>query len=1197
MTSSPTIPTTPLEHPAMDYALLRSEGIRQLERLSGQLWTDFNAHDPGITILEQLCYAITDLGYRINYDIKDLLAGDDDPYRSLHSPAKVLTIDPVTLNDLRKLVIDVPGVKNAWIEPIEQADPGLLYDASEDDLYLKTSLPQPPHREAVPLGSLYRILIETDERLGLHPADILPEVNRRLHACRSLAEDFDPPTILPRQDILVDATIEIGAVEDPERLLAEIYNTLANVISPRIRFYTLTEMLAQGKHIDEVMDGPALEHGFIDNDDLERFQRQVGLRTSDLLQEIMDIDGVTAVGSIRISAGGSSEDWYLTLDPDMAPFLDIDKSLFSSGGPTIRLERGSIQVKLDPARVKENINVIQAASGDAPLPISERDVLLTAGQDRKIGQYYSIQYQFPATYGIGAMGLPESASPARRAQSKQLKAYLMFFDQLLANYFAQLANAKELFSFYTEQPRTYFSQTISDEALGLDEVRTHDPTAHAANVQAITEDPDTNLIGDPGSLAGRKNRFLNHLLARFAEQFTDYSLLQYAHMAQETLIRDKAAFLRDYRKIGVTRGTGFDYTLPAWGSENVSGLEKRISRKLGISTYRKRDLAELEASAEGGFHMLEHILLRPRLVDKDAMSQAVGSMSWQSAFIAQPNGKDPYSHQVSFVFPKWVDRLQEPGFLEFIHKTLREETPAHIRVYVHWLDQASMLAFETAHKEWLETAISVRLWEPLSIKSSDDPNRIIHLKLRDARDRMIQVLNIGLPYPLRDVKLNYVEIIAYNTPATIEIQGGQAGVRYQLCDEDGNAVIQDGQGFEAVSQPDGSITLTTPLIQKDITFTVLATRETEDHKTRLEAYLNQVVSIKAGIDTKLPVRFDPAAGQVVNGQQIAIDYAAKATVIVSKSQEGISYKLVTGPVDNPISLSDPIKGNKGDISLVPNDPFMEDTPISVLAYRTTNWRVSGLLDTGLTVLVRPNPALVVNVEKSILDYGGATVLTLLSPQSSAEYRLFKRDIALSEYLPDATPGSLIVQTDEGRSISVKIPDKITDWNTLGGFTDGGLFKDSNGQLSVSSGGLLEDTLLIVQATKIENREQLQLDQIVAILVRPNTAPVVSVESAEVESGAEGVVKVSGTQKGVHYQLRLNADNTPVNPPGYHITDRGLGTERLEVDVVLDEQGDAVLLLPTDAITKTTTFNVLAIKTITDVSAQLDGEATIGVITP
>ena len=69
-----TISDQPPEHPVLDYAGLVAEGIRQLERLSDGRWTDFNAHDPGITILEAACYALTDLGYRIFHDIPDLLA-------------------------------------------------------------------------------------------------------------------------------------------------------------------------------------------------------------------------------------------------------------------------------------------------------------------------------------------------------------------------------------------------------------------------------------------------------------------------------------------------------------------------------------------------------------------------------------------------------------------------------------------------------------------------------------------------------------------------------------------------------------------------------------------------------------------------------------------------------------------------------------------------------------------------------------------------------------------------------------------------------------------------------------------------------------------------------------------------------------------------------------------------------------------
>lgn len=36
---------------------------------------------------------------------------------SLPNPAQILPTAPVTLLDLRKLIIDVPEVRNAWIDP------------------------------------------------------------------------------------------------------------------------------------------------------------------------------------------------------------------------------------------------------------------------------------------------------------------------------------------------------------------------------------------------------------------------------------------------------------------------------------------------------------------------------------------------------------------------------------------------------------------------------------------------------------------------------------------------------------------------------------------------------------------------------------------------------------------------------------------------------------------------------------------------------------------------------------------------------------------------------------------------------------------------------------------------------------------------------------------------------------------------
>ena len=96
----------------LDFAALQKAGLAFVQELSGNHWTDYNAHDPGITILEQLCYLLTELAYRHGWDIKDLLmsatpAADPAqpyPYQSFFTAREILTVNPVTPDDYLSLI-------------------------------------------------------------------------------------------------------------------------------------------------------------------------------------------------------------------------------------------------------------------------------------------------------------------------------------------------------------------------------------------------------------------------------------------------------------------------------------------------------------------------------------------------------------------------------------------------------------------------------------------------------------------------------------------------------------------------------------------------------------------------------------------------------------------------------------------------------------------------------------------------------------------------------------------------------------------------------------------------------------------------------------------------------------------------------------------------------------------------------------
>ena len=167
MPQSITIQKNPQLNPSSDYSLLRQKGLEYIENLGSRLWTDYNIHDPGITILEALCYAITDLGYRTSMDIKDLLAEPDnvDPRndrQGFYTAREILTVNPWTVNDYRKLLIDIDGVKNGWLHCKACPCDGIyLYANCEKSIlqYVPTIAPVIP----IVIKGMYDVLIEFED--------------------------------------------------------------------------------------------------------------------------------------------------------------------------------------------------------------------------------------------------------------------------------------------------------------------------------------------------------------------------------------------------------------------------------------------------------------------------------------------------------------------------------------------------------------------------------------------------------------------------------------------------------------------------------------------------------------------------------------------------------------------------------------------------------------------------------------------------------------------------------------------------------------------------------------------------------------------------------------------------------------------------------------------------------------------------
>nr|MDJ0676440.1 hypothetical protein [Calothrix sp. MO_167.B42] len=834
-------------------------------------------HDPGITILEQLCYAITDLSYRLDFEMKDLLAPPPGENRKqFFTAGEILTVNPLTINDYRKLLIDIDGVKNAWLEPIQNSEPPIYYDSLRHTLTFQSD----DFTQLVNLNGLYRVLIEAEKNVvrksdesnlsesnesnlsesnesnlsesnesnlsesnesslsesnesslsesnessllesdesnlsesnesnlsesdesnlsesnesNLSESDesnlsesnesslsefdessLLKKVKSKLNQHRNLCEDFASVEILPPEEITIEAEIEVKEGFNVNELMAQIYFGLDNFISPHLQFFSLKELLDKGKTPEAIFDGFPLghgfEHGFIDDEQLDNFIKKDKLHTSDLIRIILDIQGIKTVKSITISSDKSSksesEKWSLALDPDSAPLLkDIDYLIHD-----IKFYKGQIPCTTDIQKIQDYLESLQQENKISPSTTPIKDIPIPVGKYRELSDYESIQNDFPANYGIGELGLPASASEKRKAQAKQLQAYLMFFDQILANYFAQLEHTKDLFYFpkddqtynQTDNKTTYFYQVLDSFPGAADILKTGSNSA---------EDKWNDIDLE------RRNRFLDHLMAQYCEKFTDYSLKLYNLILggnstlEEELINNKIAFLKNYPQISSGRGKAFNYTDSSWDTDdndNVSGLKQRICSLLGIPYNRKTLTPSNNSDEIEGFHIVEHILLRPPssnepesdpnflefghpisgfqgiqnnktvtcksnehgLSPNDKIQifntvnyngiyfvtnindeQHTFEIEVETGFIQSESGRwikvdhllDPYSFQLSFVFPNWLTRFKKDNFKQLIYNIINAEVPAHITSYCHWFDRAEMKDFETHYQVWLNT--------------------------------------------------------------------------------------------------------------------------------------------------------------------------------------------------------------------------------------------------------------------------------------------------------------------------------------------------------------------------------------------------------------------------------------------------------------------------------------------------------------
>jgi hypothetical protein len=91
------------------YKVLQSRTLDLIQRLSGNVWTDFNVHDPGITIADIFNYALYELHYKFQFPFESYLNIEEGKESAYHrkgflSSGHIFGDSIVTISDYERLI-------------------------------------------------------------------------------------------------------------------------------------------------------------------------------------------------------------------------------------------------------------------------------------------------------------------------------------------------------------------------------------------------------------------------------------------------------------------------------------------------------------------------------------------------------------------------------------------------------------------------------------------------------------------------------------------------------------------------------------------------------------------------------------------------------------------------------------------------------------------------------------------------------------------------------------------------------------------------------------------------------------------------------------------------------------------------------------------------------------------------------------
>ena len=710
------------------YTRLQQQTLAEVQRMSGKVWTDYNAHDPGVTLADIANYALAELDYKLGFGVADSLTEAGKPFDAarfgLFPPVDVYTTSPVTEDDYRRMLLaSVPGLENADVH----CDP-------ETGAYT------------------VRILLSPfEEGSG---EDTVRQVEEAFHSRRNLCERLDKVEIIRPDTLDFEAELEIEPGEDATEVLARIYGRILRYLSGEASLLTPGSRPAEGVSPETWLEGSedALRVVLPEQEDTEH----------ELYKQLRGIKGV-----------GRFRTCYLTKDgiPQTrlsGPYsLRIPKERKDFGN--IRIFCGRTEARIDPERFLERLEGFHLLRGrsfsrkqrgkdnrsawsrpagtghdvsaHAPIAGDFPDCYRLAPERKQPSSFeaYTRLYDRAIQNGLDELkALPRLLSlaeadkdaPENREQLRLKSRYLDFLDRLYGTESQSAWLSEE--NCYGETPAGTVRRRVNflRNAARLEKERMKARNLLEADGNAPTvKEHFCLLLGiDPDDGHTVSNVLPGHnlrLLERKQEEdgtpgITDRidSLLIGERMLRpgnvqpvefERLARDEEGKRKEY--------AGMRAALPFFNENLITGDLFRGGTRLGNYKIVRTDddlyMLMYRHQEHGGWTNLGQgtdpkelarlaNILRRFLRELNRRSETL--------YVVEPVLADgTRTFELILALPAWTYRFHSPRFRSKCRELLRSLVPAHLTGKVHWLGEKEMRQFEICYHQLMRTYTDSRL--------------------------------------------------------------------------------------------------------------------------------------------------------------------------------------------------------------------------------------------------------------------------------------------------------------------------------------------------------------------------------------------------------------------------------------------------------------------------------------------------------